>query len=100
MADAKIYCGANIENASFGLTICAERVAVFNAVSKGARRFRALAMVCPDAANGAPPGLRMPCGACRQVVAEFADEEIVVVVGGVGEFLLSELLPAAFKLRR
>lgn len=63
--DGQIYTGCNIENASFGLTICAERTAVASAVTAGARRFRRIAIV----AGSEPPP--MPCGACRQVLAEF-----------------------------
>ena len=63
--DGQIYTGCNIENASFGLTICAERAAVASAVTAGARRFRRMAI----AVGSEPPA--MPCGACRQVLAEF-----------------------------
>lgn len=88
-----VYIGANVENASFGLTICAERAAVFRAISDGARRFRAIAIVghydrpCP------------PCGACRQVLHEFAPGLIVYTPGPAGaslHFELRELLPEAF----
>lgn len=93
--DGRIFAGANVENASYGLTVCAERVAVFRAVSEGARRICALAVVTQD--GGAP------CGACRQVLAEFADEELVVWCASeeeadVQEYRLHELLPHAFSL--
>ena len=91
----KVYTGCNVENASYGLTICAERTAVFKAVSEGHRKFRAIAVVAPSAALS-------PCGACRQVLAEFG--EMVVVCADsrnprrVRVHLLSELLPHSFKL--
>lgn len=91
----RIFAGANVENASYGLTVCAERVAIFRAVSEGARRIRAIAVVTQD--GGAP------CGACRQVLAEFADEELVVWCAPeegaeVQEYRLEELLPYSFSL--
>lgn len=91
----KIIKGCNVENASYGLTICAERVAITKAVSEGHRQFSAIAVV-------APSGALSPCGACRQVLAEFG--EMVVVCADsrntkkVRLYLLSELLPHAFKL--
>ena len=91
----KIYTGVNVENASYGLTICAERVAVFKAVSEGHRKFAAIAVVAPSNALS-------PCGACRQVLAEFG--EMVVLCADSRNprrfrlYLLSELLPHAFKL--
>jgi len=89
-----IYGGCNIENASYSLTICAERVAIFKALAAGEREVTALAIVSEP---GAPP-----CGACRQVLAEFAprpEEVTVVVVNGRGEerrFTLAQLLPEHF----
>jgi len=91
----EVYTGVNVENASYGLTNCAERVAVGKAVSDGHRKFRALAVVAPSASLS-------PCGACRQVLAEFG--EMVVICADsrnlrrVRVHLLSELLPHAFKL--
>jgi cytidine deaminase len=90
----RVFTGANVENASYGLTICAERVAVTKAISEGERDFEAIAVVSEGAAT--------PCGACRQVLAEF-NPELRVVVADVEEgeashreFSLSELLPEAF----
>lgn len=90
-----IYSGCNVENASFGLTVCAERVAVWAAVAAGEREITAVAVVTP---NGAAP-----CGACRQVLAEFSplqgEHEMLVVVDRGDTQLtvrLSELLPYAF----
>lgn len=94
----QIYTGCNIENASYGLTVCAERTAIFKAISDGNRKIRAIAVACPDADSEAPAGYRMPCGACRQVMAEFLTPNGIVIVEGVGEFSLEGLLPSPFKL--
>ena len=93
----EIYAGANVENASYGLTICAERVAVFNAVSAGEKEIRAVAIAN---STGKPA---FPCGACRQVLAEFAPPEGNVEIHlvsdqGVQTHTLAELFPQAFRL--
>ncbi len=98
-AGGRTFSGANVENASYGLTVCAERTAAFAAVLAGAGRFEAIAVACVDAPEGCDPGLLMPCGACRQVLAEFADPATPVHVDRVGSFRLDELLPHAFRLR-
>jgi cytidine deaminase len=91
----KIFTGCNVENASYGLTICAERVAITKAVSDGHRQFRALAVVCP----GKKP---TPCGACRQFLAEFGDLTVICAdsqnLKAAHTYRLAELLPAAFEL--
>jgi cytidine deaminase len=91
----KIYTGVNVENASYGLTICAERVALTKAVSEGHRQFKAIAVVAPSTALS-------PCGACRQVLAEFGEMTVVCADSRnprkLRLHLLSELLPHAFKL--
>lgn len=91
--DGRIFTGCNVENASYGLTICAERVALFTAVAAGARRFRALAVAC-----GKEPC--SPCGACRQVLYEFAPDLLVIMADGDGQAWrtarLAELLPQGF----
>lgn len=87
----KVYAGCNVENASSGLTVCAERAAVFKAVSEGEQKFDTIAVVT---APGAPP-----CGACRQVLAEFSGDLRVLVAdtkGHVLEFSLDQLIPNAF----
>ncbi len=90
-ADGRVFQGCNIENASFGLTNCAERTAVFKAVSEGATEFTAIAI----ASRQTPP---WPCGACRQVLNEFAPNLRVLVTwdGRSDEKPLSELLPCGF----
>jgi cytidine deaminase len=89
--DGRIYTGVNVENASYGLTSCAERAAVFTAVSEGVRRFEAIA-VCTEN-QGAP------CGACRQVMSEFAGDiplYISDVKGNARDTSLNALLPDNF----
>jgi cytidine deaminase len=92
-----IFTGVNVENASYGLTICAERAAIFNAVAgEGPEmRVKALVVVCEQ------PGPCPPCGACRQVLAEFGADAIVIFQGrdGLEEASISQLLPRAFNLR-
>ena len=90
--DGKVFIGCNIENAAYGNTLCAERTALFKAVSEGARDFTAIAI----ASNGPAP---YPCGACRQALNEFAPGLRVLVTwgeGGVGETTLPALLPHGF----
>lgn len=96
--DGKIYSGCNVENSSYGLAICAERVAIFGAISAGCRRVEAIAVTCLDADGNLPSNFRMPCGACRQVMAEFADPSLTVLVDGARKFTLDEILPHPFKL--
>lgn len=91
-ASGRVYTGVNIENAAYPDTICAERVAVYKAVSDGERQFPAIAVVT---ANGG-----MPCGSCRQVLAEFDLDTLVIIADAEGkihaEIPLRELLPGAF----
>ena len=95
-ADGRVFVGCNIENASYGLTNCAERTAIFSAVAAGARELRALAVV----ADGELPC--SPCGACRQVIAEFAVERIILanLKGSRRVVTKEELLPFAFSLQQ
>jgi cytidine deaminase len=94
--DGLVITGCNIENATYGLTLCAERVAVFKAVSEGHRRFRRVAVVA-DTATPTPP-----CGPCRQILWEFAGD-IEVILGNLhgiaARYRMTELLPAPFDAR-
>lgn len=96
----RIFCGCNIENASFSPTICAERTAVAKAVSEGEREFAALAVV--GGKNGSIIGVCPPCGVCRQVLREFCDPDFPIYLGtGSGQYekvTLKELLPMGFSL--
>ena len=93
----RIHVGCNVENASFGLTVCAERNAVAAAVAAGARRIRAVVVVTPTVGS--------PCGACRQVLAELGGTETEVVLAGPrgparAPLALPDLLPLQFAFRR
>ena len=93
--DGSVYTGCNIENATYGATNCAERTAVFKAVSEGKRDFTAIAI------TSSGKGLTFPCGICRQVLSEFSPEIKVILEDEKGElhtFMLSELLPHSFAL--
>jgi cytidine deaminase len=92
-ADGRIYTGCNIENATYGLTVCAERVAIFKAVSEGARRLRRIAIVADTEA------LTPPCGACRQIIWEFCGDAEVILAnlrGDTETFRMRDLLPRPF----
>ena len=92
-ADGTVFTGCNVESASYGLTMCAERVAIFKGVSEGHLRFKRVAIVT-DAESPTPP-----CGACRQLLWEFApDAEVICanLAGRVVRFTMPELLPSAF----
>lgn len=93
--DGKVYTGCNIENASYGASNCAERTAVFKAVSEGCKEFSAIAIV------SSADILTYPCGICRQVLAQFAPDIKIILKGkneGIKTFTLSELLPYSFTL--
>jgi len=89
----KIYDGVNVENAAYPSSMCAERVAIFKAVSEGERQFKAIAVVTENGGS--------PCGACRQVLSEFGLETVVLIADGQGnlkhEMKVSDLLPLAFQ---
>ncbi|MBJ3793405.1 cytidine deaminase, partial [Bacillus sp. OA1] len=94
--EGKIYTGCNIENASYGLCNCAERTAIFKAVSEGERDFSYLVI------TGETDGPISPCGACRQVIAEFCDPKMPVLLtnvkGDEKEVTVEQLLPGAFSI--
>lgn len=96
--NGRVFTGCNIENAAFGPTVCAERVALFKAISEGYLNFSALAVV--GGKNGALTGAYPPCGVCRQALAEFCapDFKIYVLTAAAAPqcYTLGELLPAAF----
>ena len=96
-AGGKVYRGCNIENASYGLTNCAERTAIFKAVSEGIHKVEAIAVVADT------EGPVSPCGACRQVLAEFCDHNTKIYLanlkGDVEEWTMADLLPGAFRLK-
>ncbi|WP_353894359.1 cytidine deaminase [Proteinivorax hydrogeniformans] len=92
--DGKVYSGCNIENASYGLTNCAERTGIFKAVSEGYRTFESIAIICKGELKASP------CGACRQVIAEFlTPDSPVILANEKGEHTITDvksLLPGAF----
>mgnify|MGYP002516385085 CR=1 FL=1 len=94
----KLFVGCNIENAAYTPTVCAERVALFNAISSGERKFTAIAVA--GGKDGVISGAFPPCGVCRQVMAEFCTSDFtVLVVTGIDsykKYSLNELLPEAF----
>ena len=90
----KVYSGCNVENAAYGPTNCAERTAIFKAVSEGEREFSKIAIV--GGKNGEVTDLFMPCGVCRQVMAEFCDGDFEIVLSENEKYTLKELLPHSF----
>ena len=93
--DEKIYTGVNVENSSYGATICAERTAFVKAISEGCRQFKALAVTAGDEQEA------LPCGICRQFMYEFSPEMKVITGTDIGDLnirTLEELLPGGFKL--
>ena len=95
-ASGKVYTGCNVESASYGLTVCAERVAIWKALSEGERQFTELAVVADTET------LTPPCGTCRQIIWEFARGAAIVFAnldGQQEEFHIADLLPRAFDAR-
>ena len=104
-ASGEVYTGCNIENSSYGATNCAERTAIFKAVSEGAREFEAIAIVGGPEDEAGNPQIQdfcPPCGVCRQVLSEFCDRDFkIILANGKGEektFTLGQLLPESFSL--
>ena len=96
-SDGTVVTGCNVENASYGLTICAERVALFSCVAEGLRPLE-LAVSCVNAQNNASLSSRMPCGACLQVMQELLPNNAIVHIDGVGQRRINQLLPGGFGL--
>ena len=93
----RVYLGCNIENAAYGETVCAERTAIFKAVSEGEKSFKKIAVV--GGKDGLAPVPAYPCGACRQVMSEFCGDGFVIVIKdgeAVKEHKLFEILPFSF----
>ncbi len=98
-ADGSVYTGCNVENAAYTPTCCAERVAIFKAVSDGKREFSAIA-ISGGAQGQASDSVCYPCGVCRQVLAEFASQELSVAFFDGSVVTLGELLPNGFTLEK
>ena len=100
--DNKIFTGCNIENASYGPTMCAERTAIFKAVSRGYREFSAIAIVGGE--NGQVKDFCPPCGVCRQVMSEFCDGDFEIILADKiydwKIYTLDQLLPERFELKK
>lgn len=95
--DGRVFTGCNIENATYTPTVCAERTAFFKAVSEGVTEFEKIAIV--GGREGEVSEFCSPCGVCRQVMAEFCDENFIVLLGNADKFSaysLQEILPFAF----
>lgn len=96
--NGKVFTGTNIENAAFGPTVCAERVAIFKAVSEGEKDFSKIAVV--GGKDGVINGIFAPCGVCRQVLREFCADDFVILLGETEDIFktvtLKELLPLSF----
>jgi len=89
------FVGANVENGSYGLTICAERTAICAGVVAGHRRLERIAVTCTDASGSLVRGI-VPCGACLQVICEFGSPDTQIVIDGGGTFRLADFLPKPF----
>jgi len=94
-SSGRIYTGCNVENAAYPTSMCAERVAIFKAVSEGERKFEVIAVVTPNGGS--------PCGSCRQVLAEFGLDTVVLIADAGGKLIqettVADLLPGAFTPR-
>lgn len=96
-SDGSVYTGCNIENSAFTPTCCAERVAIFKAISDGKTEFEAIAI--SGGKRGESKGACYPCGVCRQVIAEFCSDSFRIITAD-GESTLAELLPKSFKFEK
>lgn len=99
LGQKEIYVGTNIENASYGLALCAERSALAAAIAQGEKEFRAIAVVCIDTQQNQSTQSMVPCGACRQWIAELAVTAEIIICGANQSFYLEDLLPIPFQLK-
>lgn len=97
--EGNFFSGCNVSNASSGLGVCAERIAIFKAVSEGYKKIKKVAVTCLEG-DPKDPGTLMPCGACLQVMAEFMSPDSEIIVDKVGVFKLKDLIPLPFKFDR
>jgi cytidine deaminase len=97
-SEGHIATGANIENASYGLCLCAERAALSNAYAQGHTNIKALALACIDADTKAHEHELMPCGSCRQWIKELAPDATIYIEGLARDFAIEDLLPMGFSL--
>ena len=105
--DGKIFTGCNIENSAYGPSVCAERTAIFKAVSEGFYKFKAISIVGgaeDENGNAVPKDFCPPCGVCRQVLLEFCDDDFKIILAKTKNeykiFTLAELLPESFNLKK
>ena len=97
-ASGKVFTGANVENASYGLSLCAERAALSSAIASGESKIAAICVACIDAHSAMVLEKKTPCGACRQWLQELAPNAVIIIAGEKRTFKIEELLPIAFKL--
>jgi cytidine deaminase len=98
LGEKGIYVGTNVENASYGLCLCAERSALSAAVAARDLSVRAIAVACIDADPSSPLNHFMPCGACRQWISELAPDAVILIAGFSRSFSIEDLLPEGFRL--
>ena len=98
LGEKATYTGVNVENASYGLAVCAERSALAAAVTAGEKKIRGIAIACIDASADSSAGL--PCGACRQWILELAPRAEIVILGKDRSFRIEDLLPVPFQSHR
>lgn len=94
-----VYLGVNVENASYGLSLCAERAALAAAIAAGERRILAIGLACIDTPPDAGIERRVPCGACRQWLMELAPDALLAMLGVARDYTVRELLPLVFTLK-
>lgn len=97
-SNGKVYTGTNIENASYSLSVCAERVAIANAISNGANNISGIAIACIDTKGKIHNKDLMPCGSCRQWISELAKDAWILIMGKKRIYSIRDLLPNAFSL--